>query len=34
MSDFGDALAAIDWTDFDHKGQFTSMLSLMISHGR
>jgi hypothetical protein len=29
-----DALVAMDWTDFDHDGQSTLVLSLVTSHGR
>ena len=30
----GDALVAMDWTDFDHDGQSTLVLSLVSGHGR
>lgn len=30
----GDALVAMDWTDFDHDGQSTLVLSLVTGHGR
>ena len=29
-----DILVAMDWTDFDHDGQSTLVLSLVTSHGR
>jgi hypothetical protein len=29
-----DVLVAMDWTDFDHDGQSTLVLSLVTSHGR
>ena len=34
MGGRSDALVAMDWTDFDHDGQSTLVLSLMTSHGR
>src|ERR1700710_627598 len=30
----GEALVAMDWTDFDHDGQSTLVLSLVTGHGR
>ncbi len=30
----GDALVAMNWTDFDHDGQSTLVLSLVTGHGR
>src|SRR6201995_2494116 len=30
----GDILVAMDWTDFDHDGQSTLVLSLVTAHGR
>ncbi len=29
-----DILVAMDWTDFDHDGQSTLVLSLVTGHGR
>ena len=34
LSDRGDVLVAMDWTDFDHDGQSTLVLSLVTGHGR
>src|ERR671933_2394215 len=34
LSGRGDALVAMDWTDFDHDGQSTLVLSLVTGHGR
>ena len=34
MNGRGDALVAMDWTDFDHDGQSTLVLSLVTGHGR
>jgi len=34
MNARSDALVAMDWTDFDHDGQSTLVLSLVTSHGR
>src|ERR671929_1646488 len=34
LSGRGDALVAMDWTDFDHDGQTTLVLSLVTGHGR
>lgn len=34
MGGRSDALVAMDWTDFDHDGQSTLVLSLVTSHGR
>ena len=34
LSNRSEALVAMDWTDFDHDGQSTLMLSLVGSHGR
>jgi hypothetical protein len=34
LSGGGDALVAMDWTDFDHDGQSTLVLSLVTGHGR
>jgi hypothetical protein len=34
MSGRKDALVAMDWTDFDHDGQSTLVLSLVSGHGR
>jgi len=34
MSGRGVALVAMNWTDFDHDGQSTLVLSLVTGHGR
>ncbi len=34
LSGRADALVAMDWTDFDHDGQSTLVLSLVTGHGR
>src|SRR5215212_351668 len=34
MNERSDALVAMDWTDFDHDGQSTLVLSLVTGHGR
>jgi hypothetical protein len=34
MNGRSDALVAMDWTDFDHDGQSTLVLSLVTGHGR